>query len=77
MASQNNSNINPGLYDYNIMFSDLKDDNGLNLNYQPYKYSDYNDCNFAHDSDKNNLLQIYSLIQNITREMFLVLRANP
>ncbi len=37
------------------MFSDLKYDNGLNLNYQPYKYSDYNDCNSAHDSDKNNL----------------------
>ena len=54
MASPNNSNINPGLYN-NIMFSDLKDDNGHNLNYQPYKYSDYNDCNSAHDSDKNNL----------------------
>ncbi len=54
MASQNNSNINPGLYNY-IMFSDLKYDNGLNLNYQPYKYSDYNDCNSAHDSDIHNL----------------------
>ena len=30
-------------------------DKSLALNYQPYKYSDYNDCNSAHDSDKNNL----------------------
>ena len=29
-------------------------DNGLNLNYQPYKYTDYNECNSAHDSDMHN-----------------------
>ena len=58
MAFQNNSNINPGLY---IMFSDLKDDNGLIiLNYQPYKYTDYNDCNSAHDSDMLNLFTTFS-----------------
>ena len=29
-------------------------DNGLNLNYQPYKYTDYNECHSAHDSDMHN-----------------------
>ena len=52
MAFQNNSNINPGLHN---MFSDLKYDNSLNLNYQPCKHSDYNECNSAHGSDMHNL----------------------
>ena len=29
-------------------------DNGNNLNYQPYKYTNYNKCNSAHDSDMHN-----------------------
>ena len=29
-------------------------DNGLSLNYQPYKYTDYNECHSAHDSDMHN-----------------------
>ena len=27
---------------------------GLDLKYQPYKYTDYNSCNIAHDSDMYN-----------------------
>ena len=29
-------------------------DNGFNINYQPYRYNDYNECNSAHDSDMYN-----------------------
>ena len=74
MAFQNNSNTNPDLY---MMFSDLKDDNDLNLNYQTYKYTDYNDCNSAHDSDMNNLFTNIFPDSKYYSGNVLVLRAKP
>ena len=52
-------------------------DNGLNLNYQPYKYTDYNECNSAHDSDMNNHFTNIFPDSKYYSGNVLVHRANP
>ena len=53
-------------------------DNGLNLNYQPYKHADYNECNSAHDSDMHNhFTNTFPDTNYYSGNVFLVHRANP